>query len=91
MRVEIEATNMDTGKTASAVATFREGELALRLFEALMQMKAPAGTPWRDALAEIDRTAPTAAAGCRRCANAAMMYFRERVELAGREPDEPLQ
>lgn len=91
MRVEIEATNMDTGKVATAVAIFSERELTFEIFKALMQLKPPEEMSFEEAFAEIEANSPTATEGCQRAAKAAMRYFAKQVGLAGRNPDEPVQ
>lgn len=91
MRVEIEVVDVTAGKTASVVAVFKEGDLAVALFEAMGQCRHPADMSTDEALAEIAAHSPETLAACRRMASAAMKYFAGQVKAAGRDAGEPLQ
>jgi hypothetical protein len=63
-------------------------ELALRIAEQCIGLKAPAGTNAGDALDQMDREHPlpiAMGAGFRRAADAAVLLFHECIE-AGRQP-----
>jgi len=91
MRVEIEATNLDTGKVSTAVAIFHEVELAVILFEAITNQRRPPDWSWQAAWAEIEEHCPESAPDFRAAAKAAMQYFSKQVSLAGRRDDEAVQ
>jgi len=91
MRVEIEHVDKKSGARQGVVAIFNERELAVAIFEAMMEIKHPATMTWQEAFGEITERSPEALEICRRCANAAMQYFAKQVGEAGRQPEDRTQ